>query len=160
MVNNNILQIIEFETHHIQLDKTSIDLPDLIQQTIKPFRKMHHQLKIQVHNPTTLPKLSLDPARLGMVFLNLLDNSIKYSPPVAVIDIRLERQEKHVLVSVENTGSEIATGDLPKIFNPFYRKTSSYYQSDSLGLGLTLCRINIEAHGRNIWLKICMKRGE
>ncbi|MCX7091449.1 MAG: sensor histidine kinase KdpD [Legionellales bacterium] len=159
LVNNNILQMIEFETHHIQLEKTNVDLPDLIQQTIQQFRKVHHQRTIQVQNPTTLPKLSLDPARIRMVFLNLLDNSIKYSRPLAVIDIRLERQEKHVLVSVENSGSEIATEDLPKIFNPFYRKTSSYYQSDSLGLGLTLCRINIEAHGGKIWAENLHKKG-
>ncbi len=159
LVNNNILQIIEFETHRLQLEKATVDLQDLIQKALKHVHKVHHQRSIHTNIPPVLPKISLDPARIREVFLNLLDNSIKYSPLHTVININLELQLNHVLVSVENTGSAIATEDLANIFNPFYRKPSSYYQQDSLGLGLTLCRINIEAHGGKIWAENLHKKG-
>lgn len=150
LINNNILQIIEFETHHTHLEKQTIDLLDLVKDTLKQFRKSGPKRAIKVHCPLALPKLNLDQIRIQEVLLNLLDNSIKYSSPQSAIDIYLQVQLNHVLVSVENMGSFIEKEELSKIFNPFYRGESPYHQ-DSLGLGLTLCQINIEAHGGTIW---------
>lgn len=159
MVNNNILQMIEFETHRIQLEKKLVDLPGLVELTLQQFRKLHHNHVIQMHNSEPrLPKINLDTLRIKEVFINLLDNSIKYSPPQTGIDIYIEVQPNLILVSVENTGSGIAKEDLTRIFNPFYRRSSSYYHQDSLGLGLALCRINIEAHGGQIWAENLHKK--
>ena len=150
LINNNILQIIEFEAHRIQLEKETVNLELLVKQTLAQLRQTNHSRFIQVNSRSPMPDLSVDPIRIQEVLLNLLDNSMKYSPPDAKIDIYLQQQEAHILVSVENTGSAIKTDDLPKIFNPFYRSASSEHP-DSLGLGLTLCQINIEAHGGQIW---------
>ena len=150
LINNNILQIIEFEAHRIQLEKETVNLELLVKQTLAQLRQTNHSRFIQVNSRSPMPDLSVDPIRIQEVLLNLLENSMKYSPPDAKIDIYLQQQEAHILVSVENTGSAIKTDDLPKIFNPFYRSASSEHP-DSLGLGLTLCQINIEAHGGQIW---------
>ena len=150
LINNNILQIIEFESHRIQLEKHEVDLNLLLQHTVKQLHKAKHKHIIQVHSAASLPKLVVDPLRIQEVLLNLLDNSMKYSSPRSVIDIYLQVEPTHILVSVENTGTAIKQEDLSKIFNPFYRSTQAQHQ-DSLGLGLTYCQINIEAHGGQIW---------
>ncbi|MGV3739954.1 MAG: ATP-binding protein [Gammaproteobacteria bacterium] len=150
LINNNILQIIEFEAHRIQLDKKSVDLVDLVQHSVKQFCKTNHQRTIQIHSPDSVPKIMVDQLRIQEVLFNLLDNSIKYSPPEALIDIYVEEKDIHILVSVENSGSSIKEQDLVRIFNPFYRVAASQHKA-SLGLGLTLCQLNIEAHGGRIW---------
>ena len=158
LINNNILQIIEFEAHRIKLEKKEVDLNALLQQILKQLRNDKHKRSIQVHSPSPLPKLNVDPMRIQEVLLNLLDNSMKYSPPSSVIDIYLQTQKTHILVSVENTGAAIKNEDLSRIFNPFYRSPMSDHQ-DSLGLGLTYCQINIEAHGGQIWAENLQGKG-
>lgn len=158
LINNNILQIIEFEAHRIQLEKKEVDLNLLLQQTIKQLPKSKHNRPIKVHILSPLPKLNVDPMRIQEVLLNLLDNSMRYSSPRSVIDIYLQLEKMHILVSVENMGSAIKKEDLSKIFNPFYRGTPSDRQ-DSLGLGLTYCQINIEAHGGEIWAENLHEKG-
>lgn len=157
LINNNILQIIEFESHKIELDKKNVNLLKLLQQSITQFRKTHHQRAIQIHSIEDLPMIKLDSLRIKEVLFNLLDNSLKYSPPEASIDIYIQNQATHILVSVENSGSTIKTDDLVKIFNPFYRSTVPQHE-DSLGLGLTLCQLNIEAHGGKIWAENIHKK--
>lgn len=157
LINNNILQIIEFDAHRIQLDKKSVDLVDLVQRSVEQFRRTNHQRAIQIHSPASVPPIMLDKIRIQEVLFNLLDNSIKYSPPEALIDIYVQEESIHLLVSVENSGSSIKEDDLVKIFSPFYRAAASQHK-DSLGLGLTLCQLNIEAHGGRIWAENLHKK--
>jgi two-component system sensor histidine kinase KdpD len=159
LINNNILEIIEFETHQIQLEKQSVDFIQLLAETLEQFNQAYPHRAVQIHRPDTFPTLHLDPKRIQEVFLNLLDNSIKYTPLDSVIEIYLGVQEKEIVVSVENSGSTIKKEDLAKIFTPFYRSAPADHP-DSLGLGLTLCQINIEAHGGKIWAEnLDKKRG-
>ncbi|MCR9191119.1 MAG: ATP-binding protein [Gammaproteobacteria bacterium] len=158
LINNNILQVIEFETHHTHLDKKITDLMKLIQAALRQFRKTNHQRTIEIHAPDSLPKLAMDGARIQEVLLNLLDNAVKYSPEDSIVNLNIETQLSHVLVSVENEGNSIKEKDLSKIFNPFYRSVSSTHH-DSLGLGLTLCQFNVKAHGGEIWAENLAKEG-
>lgn len=150
LINNNILQIIEFEAHKTKLKKQQIDLNTLLTKLLKQFKKAYPLREVSVHSLTELPKMCIDALRIQEVFQNLLDNSMKYAPSDTVVDIYLNLQNNQLWVSVENSGTTIKTEDLTKIFNPFYRSVISGHP-DSLGLGLTLCQINIEAHGGKIW---------
>ncbi len=158
LINNNILQVIEFEKHQIHLEKQMIDLAQLIETTLEQFRKTNHKRSIQVHYAATLPKVNLDPVRIQEVLLNLLDNAIKYSPQKSGIDLYVQVQLSHILVSIENMGSGIAAEALSRIFHPFYRGESLSHPG-GLGLGLTLCQINIEAHGGQIWAENIEEKG-
>lgn len=150
LINNNILQIIEFEADRIKLDKKNIDLVKLIQKSVDQFRKTHQQRPIQIHSSASLPKIMADKVRIQEVLFNLLDNSIKYSPADTSIDIYIRKEDHHIWVSMENGSSAIKNEDLSKIFNPFYRGAATQHE-EGLGLGLTLCQLNIEAHGGRIW---------
>ena len=150
LINNNILQLIEFDAQRIKLDKKSLDLLGLIQQSVAQFRKTHQNRSIEIHGPTALPKIMADKMRLQTVLFNLLDNSIKYSSIETLIDIFVREEVHQVWVSMENGGAPIKNEELAKIFNPFYRGAAMQHE-DGLGLGLTLCQLNIEAHGGRIW---------
>jgi len=81
----------------------------------------------------------------------LLDNSLKFTPSGGTITVHLDRTDKLVRISVEDTGKGISEEDCPKLFQRFWQAASSggrYYAST--GLGLYLCRKIVELHGGKI----------
>jgi two-component system sensor histidine kinase KdpD len=85
------------------------------------------------------------------VFNNLLSNSLKYSPPNSVIQIKARQQdEQTVWVQVNNQGPAVSESDLEKIFDKFHRVTAAD-QITGTGLGLSICKGLVEAHQGHIW---------
>jgi two-component system phosphate regulon sensor histidine kinase PhoR len=98
-----------------------------------------------------LPRVLADPDRLQQVFINLLDNAIKYSSGGATATIRLSHEGNMVRVEVADTGPGIATDDLPHIFEPMYRGSSAAIRvALGTGLGLTIVKTILEQHGTTI----------
>ena len=100
--------------------------------------------------PADLPLVSVDDILLEQVFINLLENAAKYTPPGSPIEISATARDGEVTVSVADRGPGIPSGDEQRIFEKFYRAS----QGDAVGgvgLGLTICRGIIQAHGGRIW---------
>lgn len=98
-----------------------------------------------------------DPQRLRQLFLNLLDNALKFTPPGGRIALRMERTKTRARVEVEDTGCGISQEDLPYIFERFYRRPSG--ETTGAGLGLAISRWIVEAHGGRIWVESELGRG-
>jgi two-component system sensor histidine kinase KdpD len=158
LINNNILQVIEFETAKIKLNKQTVNFIELLQNALKLLQTTRHKREIYTHYVAELPTIRLDADRIQEVLLNLLDNAIKYSTPNSNIDIYIEAQPLHIWVSIENEGTPLEKEELIRIFNPFYRSMTPNHE-DSLGLGLTLCQLNIEAHQGMIWAENVHEKG-
>ena len=96
--------------------------------------------------------MNVDPRRLRQVFVNLLDNAIKYSPRGASVEVYVASDEGKVLVTVRDNGPGIPTDELDAIFRPFV-KTRARAASTELGtgLGLAICKRIVEQHGGRIW---------
>jgi heavy metal sensor kinase len=92
-----------------------------------------------------------DAARLRELFMNLLDNAIRYTPAPGTVSVSLHREGEMAIVAIEDTGVGIAAEDMPFIFERFYRvdKARSRAQGGT-GLGLAICRYIAEAHGGKI----------
>jgi len=105
------------------------------------------QLSLQA--PPNLPRVLGDRDRLQQVFVNLLDNAIKYSPAGGTAVVRLLPEEKGVRVEVQDDGTGIASEDLPHVFKPLYRGQDVGDKSGT-GLGLTIVRAILEQHGTPI----------
>ncbi len=89
-----------------------------------------------------------DEARLRELFMNLLDNAIRYTPAPGTVSISLRREGQMAVVAITDTGIGIPAEDIPFIFERFYRVDKSRSRADAgSGLGLAICRHIAEAHG-------------
>jgi two-component system sensor histidine kinase BaeS len=104
-------------------------------------------LELDVDLPDTLPARG-DPDQLAQVVGNLLQNAIRYTPAGGRVSVKAERQPTDVLVSVANSGEGIPAGDLPHVFERFYRVDKSRDRaSGGAGIGLAIVRQIVEAAG-------------
>lgn len=92
-----------------------------------------------------------DSLRLRQLFLNLLSNSIKYTPGGGSVDMTLCQQGSHALISIKDTGIGIKSEDLPHIFERFYRVDKVQNRGDGgSGLGLSIAKWVVDAHGGEV----------
>jgi len=109
------------------------------------------RMTLLLQAPPGLPRVLADPDRLQQVFINLLDNAIKYSSGGATATIRLYHEGNIVRVGVADTGPGIAADDLPYIFEPMYRGSTAVVRASlGTGLGLTIVKTILEQHGATI----------
>jgi two-component system sensor histidine kinase KdpD len=107
--------------------------------------------RIQVDVPENLPLVYVDDVQIGQVFINLISNSLKYAPENTMIRIQAQKlDQENLMVQVSNQGPPVSEGDLEKIFEKFHRVTASD-RTTGIGLGLSICKGIVEAHGGRIW---------
>ena len=96
--------------------------------------------------------LKIDPDRIKTVLKNVLENAVKYSKPESQpVEIAVDDEEKSVVIRIRDSGSGIPKEELPYIFDPFYRTDKSRSKdTGGYGLGMSLCKKIIEAHGGKI----------
>jgi two-component system sensor histidine kinase KdpD len=92
----------------------------------------------------------LDAVLLEQVFINLLENAARYTPPGTPVDISAETTPEGVQVTVGDRGPGLPAGEEDRIFEKFYRGEGAE-PGKGIGLGLTICRGIITAHGGRIW---------
>ena len=97
--------------------------------------------------PENVPPVLADPDRLDRILANLVGNALKYSHDRVVVDARTADGQIHVTVA--DRGPGIEAGDLPRIFDRYYR--GQRHEGEGLGLGLYIVRKLVEAHGGRIW---------
>lgn len=91
----------------------------------------------------------VDRSRMRQALANLVDNAVKYTPPGGRVAVRTERSAEAVRITVEDTGIGIAAEDLPRIWDRLYRGEAGRHER-GLGLGLSLVRAIVEAHGGRV----------
>jgi len=96
--------------------------------------------------------LFIDKMRIGQVILNIIGNSVKYSPCFSKIKISSKSSNGHLIVAVTDEGTGIHDKDILHVFDYFYQNSKSENRRNGgMGLGLAICRGIIRAHGGNIW---------
>jgi signal transduction histidine kinase len=137
----------------LKLDKQPDDLVGLIQQSVKAVqvKAAERNLKVTDDLPATLPFTNIDYYRISEVLRNLVSNAITHTPPGGQIVVSAKAEAGLVKVSVADTGEGIPAQDLPNVFERFYRVNKSRARNDGgSGLGLTITRRIVEAHGGTI----------
>lgn len=102
--------------------------------------------------PPQLAHISADPARITQVLLNLLGNALQYTPTGGAVTLRVWQEAHSLTVAVHDTGVGLSPDDLSHIFERFYRVDKSRSRAGGgSGIGLTISRLLVEAHGGQIW---------
>lgn len=150
------------EVGKLKLNRTSQDVAGLVGDAVAGIRgkAVARGLSISASIPADLPEVDVDPYRIGQVLRNLLENAIAHTGEGGVITVGAEQEGDGVEISVTDTGEGIPADELPNIFERFYRVDKSRARSTGgSGLGLTIARRLVEAHGGRIEARSEVGRG-
>ena len=147
----NILSITKLEDGKIKLNYTTELIDDIIDEALKHINKNKIKHHIKVELLEELLFVNVDVRLIIQVFINLIDNAIKYTPEGSIININVSKQENKVIVKIIDNGPGINEQDKERIFEMFYIGNNIIADGrKSLGLGLSLCKSIINAHGCEI----------
>jgi PAS domain S-box-containing protein len=151
----DLLDLSKIEAGSLSIHRSESDLAEIIgfaSQRAYP----QPDGRLQVNIPSELPPLYLDKRLIEAVFRNLIENASKYAGEDSPIYINAEIEDDHLLVHVEDEGPGIPAEYQEQIFESFYQPVMNLNQKNSgFGLGLTICKGFVEAHGGKIWIEPC-----
>jgi len=146
---DELLDISRIMTGKICLDLRVLKLAPLIQAVVDDVRPAADagSINLETALDSDVGPILGDPDRLQQIVWNLLTNAIKFTPKGGDVHVRLERNDLHVLIVVNDSGQGIATEHLPHVFERFRQADSSNTRSNGgLGLGLSIVRQLVELH--------------
>ena len=140
------------ESGALRLKREPTDLGLLIREVVSAFDAQAQEKEIKVELALgDIEELEIDPQRVREVLSNLVSNALRYTPSQGDVKIGVTESvtsvERSVLVYVQDSGPGIESGDLSRIFDRFYKSSDS----GGMGLGLSIAKYLIEAHGGKIW---------
>ncbi|OGO67836.1 MAG: hypothetical protein A2Z37_08005 [Chloroflexi bacterium RBG_19FT_COMBO_62_14] len=150
------------EAGQLRLDWQSVDLEAVIAQASNALQSqaLEKGVTFKVELPQGLPRLRGDGQRLQQVLFNLVSNALRHTPTGGTVKTAVEVKEDRVVIRVQDTGSGIPAEDLPHVFERFYRVDRSRARSTGgSGLGLTIAKRIVEAHGGQIWAQSWLGAG-
>lgn len=148
------LSRVEAGAYELQPRKTA--LPALVRAAQARFANQFHEksVRLQVDLPEGLPEACVDGDRILQVLANLLANSLRYTPAGGQVTMRMASVGDLIQVTVADTGAGIPAEHLEHVFTRFYRVDKSRSrQAGGSGIGLTIARHLVEAHGGRIWVE-------
>ncbi len=156
---SDLLDAARVEAGHFSVVPTECDARDLVTQTVELFRATSASHELNVHVPQTPLPLSCDPLRMSQVLNNLVNNAIKYSPQGGQVNVTARRIDDRIAIDIADQGAGIPPEDHQLIFEPFRRGPGTEAAIPGVGIGLSVARRIVEAHGGRIELKSTVGRG-
>ncbi len=159
---NNILDFSKIEEGKKEYELVETNIAQLVSQQIEAFQKdvIKEGIKITVQIEKDIPSLTLDKIAVSQAFNNLLDNAVKFSPEGKCIRVEVTKDEKKVMIDIIDEGIGIPSDEIDKVFDKFYQARNALKQSvKGTGLGLTLVKHTIEAHGGTVHVKSKIGQG-
>jgi signal transduction histidine kinase len=154
---DDLQELSRVEAKAYSLDVRSVTVSNLVQTTVKRLSPQATTKRINLHSnlPADLPPLQADEDRITQVLVNLVANAIQYTPEGGDVTISAVRQADEIHISVKDTGVGIPPEHLANLFTRFYRvdKSRSRNAGGGSGIGLTIAKHLIEAHGGRIWVE-------
>ena len=155
---DNLLDSSRLESGTLSMTLEPTRLPPIIRDVVKRVQGAHPDMQIAVDIPEEkFPILRLDSTRIAQVLDNFLNNARKYAPE-SHVEVRIRRQERNILVEVEDQGPGIAPEHLSHLFERFYRVTNDQ-SIRGTGLGLYISRKIVEAHGGEVGVESELGKG-
>jgi signal transduction histidine kinase len=150
---DDLFELARIESGTLRLDRAPLMVQDLLSEALERMsaQAASKDLRLTGAVEGEPPPVLIDAQQVTRAFLNLVQNAIQHTPAGGEIMLGACRAEGMVTVEVRDTGSGIAAGDLPHIFERFYRGDPARSRDAGAGLGLAIARGIIEAHDGSIW---------
>ncbi|MDD5209343.1 MAG: heavy metal sensor histidine kinase [Elusimicrobiales bacterium] len=147
----DLLTLARFDNREVRLERSRVNLKTLLGGAAGSLSGLAEKsgASIELSRAADSIEVEADQGQLGRLFLNLLDNALKYGGPGGKIKVNISMEAGRPAVSVSDSGPGIPAGDLPHIFKRFYRADSSR-SSSGFGLGLAIAKSIADAHGAEI----------
>jgi two-component system sensor histidine kinase KdpD len=163
-VIGNLLDMSRVEAGTLSSERDWHDLAEVIGITLQRLNPRLDERQVTIDVAPDLPLVAINATLIDQVFTNLLENALKYTPPGTPIALSAYRSERPadrgaVLAIVRDYGPGVPEEDLAQIFEKFYRSHTGAAKVGGAGLGLTICRGIVEAHGGRIWAENCPDGG-
>jgi two-component system phosphate regulon sensor histidine kinase PhoR len=159
-LTNDLLLLTRADAGRLDLRLVPTDLVAAIGRVIAQLGSRAHekQIALAVDPPPSpaLPPVMADVDRLHQVLVNLLDNALKFTPSGGQITVSVHRADEQVLCAIADTGPGIPEGEIPLLFERFYRGDPSRAHTEArggAGLGLSIAKAIVDGHGGRIWIE-------
>jgi two-component system, OmpR family, sensor kinase len=151
----DLLVLTSLDEGRLKLRLTTVEVSPLLADVCAQMQSQVHGQSLTYQVPPGLPALRGDADQLRRVFLNIVENALKFTPPGGRVELRAANEKQGwVMLEIQDTGAGIPSEALPHVFERFYRADSSRtrqsWQMGGSGLGLSLARELVEAHGGTI----------
>jgi signal transduction histidine kinase len=153
---NQLLDFSRWQAGQLKLNCIPVDVGDIARDAfaLTQAQAHHRDLTLKAEVASALPTISADPDRLGQIVLNLLDNAIKFTPGGGQVTLSVVGREAEIELSVEDTGRGMDDEEQERAFEAYYRGSGG-----GTGLGLTIARAIVEAHGGRIGIQSSSGQG-
>jgi signal transduction histidine kinase len=153
---DSLLDVAKFTTGEMPMVVSEIQLEPLLEENVRRQSVVAHTrgVELVIDIREELPLVLVDTEKMERVLTNLLDNALKYSPDGSQITIAAELDQNHIIVSIIDQGPGIPADQRNRIFDRFAQVSDNESpRRRGFGLGLTFCKLTIEAHGGAIWVE-------
>jgi len=149
-----ILDVTRMEEGRMALEPVTCYVDEIIHAAVEthyPILNKNNN-RLEIHIESGLPAVSADPARISQIVVNLISNAVRFTAN-GLITLSAKREDSHIEVCVQDTGTGISPERLPRIFERYGQKNKPGGGQDTgTGLGLYICRHIVEQHGGEIWI--------
>lgn len=152
---NDLFEITRYDTNTIKLNMQIVNLRDFLMDCVDELESDVRKIggKLSLHYIIKETQIKVDPEKLMRVFINAIENSIKYrsNRPLEIV-ILANQDDDGVFINISDNGIGVSESELPRIFERFYRSDKSRnLDIKGSGIGLSICREIISSHGGKIW---------
>jgi two-component system sensor histidine kinase/response regulator len=165
---NDLLDLSKYQAGQIPLNKQTITIHELIEESLQPFLLQFKQRNITLHTDVSvdLPRLEADSGKIVQLMTNLLSNAAKFTSDNGTVEIKVEQEasldqkQQFIKVTVSDTGIGVKPEEIPLLFEQYRQVSSSRkIKEKGTGLGLAICKLIVQAHGGTIGVVSELNKG-
>jgi heavy metal sensor kinase len=146
----SLLELARFDAGQEVLKRLRFDFLKTISDSVEMVQTLAEERRVKIISEITPLEITGDSERLAQVVTNLLTNAIQYNKLDGEVRVKLSNENNLAVLTIADTGRGISREDLPRVFERFYRGDKSRTGAGNAGLGLSICKAIIEAHGGTI----------
>jgi PAS domain S-box-containing protein len=159
---DDLLSISSMEVGALSIDRQKVETERMFAEVLAKVEPQMQQksIRFDVQLSAKLPELHLDKDKIIAVVVNIVGNAAKYTPDGGRVSLKVNAEDGHLRIAVEDTGVGIAAEEIPKVFEKFFRSDDPRVQAEvGSGLGLSLAREVVRMHGGEIVVESQLNQG-